>query len=590
MLAFIKTRHRFATCLVLFAFGCSATELGRDAFVPDSTSEDAFSNAPDAGEDASTCGCDDRVSCTRDTCDASGACVHTSTCSDTQYCSPQWGGICLVPQPCVLDSDCMSRACAPTTGCRDRVCRYDWVEDRDEDGVRDNTCGGTDCAPLNPNIPGIELCNRLDDDCDGLIDESFDLTHPDCACASYCESTDGCSDDGCVCEGVGRVPCQQADNTFTCEDSLNDAANCGACGHACLEGSACEAGVCEHRPVWRSGVDAELLAWTPMMTGHQGDSIVYLRTRPTRFFHGDGRAPDAIPDGPAPYPLHALHLDADGEFLDVVSLPYGFAFVFTPFGYYFGGRGETTFEGNAVGSNQTFVAYVARGATHISWVRVLNGAIYEFIPNAEGSVLTHAAWSDSFFRTSRDGVTTGPFPFADAMAYRTAQLLAVPSGGFLAVTTSVSTETVAGIEISGTRWGQTAMRHDDAGNLLSAVRHRPTLNTSAVREDGLARIGTESSYGYELLPGGETRALTPSGAVTYDHDDGFVFNQAGWVAHERDGVVIDRFRVTDWHSMNGSVWVRTTRALGRPLVVGEADFTLPDAEFTLSRIDLTERP
>lgn len=50
-------------------------------------------------------------------------------------------------------------------------------EDADSDGYMNVVCGGLDCDDSNPNVfPGaIEQCNNIDDDCDGEIDEGFNL-------------------------------------------------------------------------------------------------------------------------------------------------------------------------------------------------------------------------------------------------------------------------------------------------------------------------------------------------------------------------------------------------------------------------------
>ncbi len=83
-------------------------------------------------------------------------------------------------------------------------CDYNIMEtDNDRDGY--NLECDNDCDDSNPNIhPGAtELCNGIDDDCDGLVDEDFDL--------------------------------------------MNDNENCGACGNICGEFEACEQGAC----VWQ---------------------------------------------------------------------------------------------------------------------------------------------------------------------------------------------------------------------------------------------------------------------------------------------------------------------------------------------------
>ena len=69
--------------------------------------------------------------------------------------------------------------------------------DADGDGVLHEACGGTDCLDGNPDVPradGAELCNGLDDDCNGVVDG------PDAACAAgtglICVNSECVPDDG----------------------------------------------------------------------------------------------------------------------------------------------------------------------------------------------------------------------------------------------------------------------------------------------------------------------------------------------------------------------------------------------------------
>ena len=75
-------------------------------------------------------------------------------------------------------------------------------------GIKVCVAGGLDCAATK--TPSAELCNRLDDDCDGQTDETFDLA--------------------------------------------TDSMNCGMCGHVCPAGTACFASTC-HETRCDDGLD-----------------------------------------------------------------------------------------------------------------------------------------------------------------------------------------------------------------------------------------------------------------------------------------------------------------------------------------------
>ena len=196
--------------------------------------------------------CVDSTACTLDRCRDATYCEHlpqNGLCDEGEICLAALGCIPTPPTECDVDEDCdMGRPClgqwycdpefacqflslvecADDDDCTDDLCIDEEggcvhrTRDADEDGYGDADCGGDDCDDSNPDIhPGAtELCNEVDDDCDGDIDEGCceetscttscgstgTTTCPDGDCLPPAETCNGADDD---CDGV-------ADNGFAC--------------------------------------------------------------------------------------------------------------------------------------------------------------------------------------------------------------------------------------------------------------------------------------------------------------------------------------------------------------------------------------
>ncbi len=137
-----------------------------------------------------------------------------------------------------LDRACIGVTCGAGMTCAAGSCRSVDVPVSEllvyPAGVDHPTSDGGACGD------GIERCNRMDDDCDGMVDEGFDLTSDplDCgACMMACpfgdHGTPVCSAGACslTCDpGFGDCDMNAANG---CEASFDDPATCGSCTNPC---------------------------------------------------------------------------------------------------------------------------------------------------------------------------------------------------------------------------------------------------------------------------------------------------------------------------------------------------------------------
>ena len=114
--------------------------------------------------------------------------------------------------PCQVGADCAAGHCLSTGRCS-KAC----TDRSDCPAALPWSCATGDSRPYCSCQPrGVEACDRVDDDCDGVPDND-----------AACGVGRSCVDGSCVCGGMTK------DCGATCADITNDPANCGDCLKVC---------------------------------------------------------------------------------------------------------------------------------------------------------------------------------------------------------------------------------------------------------------------------------------------------------------------------------------------------------------------
>lgn len=154
--------------------------------------------------------------------------------------------------PMFLGRACQTITCAEGLTCDGGMCVADAVDPStlaEWRGGPEPRDAGTMC------VPGTEICNGTDDDCDLSVDEGFDLMNDPANCGT-CDTMCADVENGsasCVAGACGIASCNtgfddcNADASDGCEANLTSSSTCGSCGNRCLFNNAtgsCDAGTC----------------------------------------------------------------------------------------------------------------------------------------------------------------------------------------------------------------------------------------------------------------------------------------------------------------------------------------------------------
>jgi len=200
----------------------------------------------------------------------------------TQSCDGGTWGACMgAVEP---DTESCSGVDDDCNGFVDDVAGLGGECDTDDDGacrVGALTCTESGLECVSPD-PTEETCNLVDDDCDGVVDNGFDLMNDPMNCGTCGNTCEGgsCCNGTCVdtasneahcgecntpCEGADAECCSGLCQTesicagcteecggdtpdccaMECVSTVDDPRNCGECGRTCGSDEVCVAGVCQ---------------------------------------------------------------------------------------------------------------------------------------------------------------------------------------------------------------------------------------------------------------------------------------------------------------------------------------------------------
>jgi hypothetical protein len=133
---------------------------------------------------------------------------------EDQQVQTDWG------KPCTEDSECETGLCADTlagkvcTGLCKAGCPIDWICLDDVGGI---------CSPAcNPDAPGLEVCNGMDDDCNGTVDDIEPAACTNENGDGVCSGFTSCLDATEICDAATPAPetCDGIDND--CDGTVDE--------------------------------------------------------------------------------------------------------------------------------------------------------------------------------------------------------------------------------------------------------------------------------------------------------------------------------------------------------------------------------
>ncbi|MBI5500229.1 MAG: putative metal-binding motif-containing protein [Deltaproteobacteria bacterium] len=232
-----------------------------------------FCNGPEVCDPAVGCvsgaapACDDGIPCTLDHCDvATDSCTSSAddaSCNDGQFCNgpevcnPATGCLAGTPPVCDDGLGCTSDSCDAAGAGGAGACTAA-SPDRDGDTYGDQSCTGSDCNDTNLAIhPGAsEVCNSLDDDCNGATDETYACVPGSAqactvgACSGSQTCSGSCTWGACtvsgaeVCNGVDDNCNGLSDEGYSCVLGATQPCWVGSCPGTQSCGAGCSWGAC----------------------------------------------------------------------------------------------------------------------------------------------------------------------------------------------------------------------------------------------------------------------------------------------------------------------------------------------------------